>query len=217
VVTGWKDLKESFRFIFRTQPVLWKVSLLYASVCFLLASLTLIAIPVLITQHLGFAPDTANRLYGYAQGVIAAGSVTGGLLAMVTGKKLTSKTGPFLLGGCALSMLMGGIALQTGRSSLEIYLVLVVGCGSLMTLSTLFQIQLMTFLQLLTPAALTGKVISCFICICMCAIPAGQFMYGIIFEHIGNHTYLPFYIAPLILAGISFFTRPFFYEIDRVL
>lgn len=31
-----------------------------------------------------------------------------------------------------------------------------------------------------------GKVISCIICICMCSNPIGQFIYGIIFEHIGK-------------------------------
>ncbi|MDR1944732.1 MAG: hypothetical protein LBQ59_01225 [Candidatus Peribacteria bacterium] len=74
-VTGFNDLKESFSFMFKKQPILWKVSLVYASVNLFLTSLILIGLPVLVTQHLGFAPDIANRLYGYAQGVIAAGAI----------------------------------------------------------------------------------------------------------------------------------------------
>lgn len=65
-VTGFTDIKASFGFLFKTRPVLLKVSLIYASVNLLLTSLLLIGLPVLITQHLGFEADTANRLYGYS-------------------------------------------------------------------------------------------------------------------------------------------------------
>jgi MFS family permease len=212
---GIADLKNSFGFIFKKQPVLWKVSLVYASVNLLLTSLVLIGAPVLIIQHLGFTADTANRLYGYAQGVLAAGAVLGGLLAGALSKKLNAKISPFLLIGCALSIFLGGIALQSLSNSTAIYITIVAGFGLLMVLSTLFQIQLMTYIQILTPKDLIGKVISCVICICMCTNPIGQLVYGIVFEHIGNSTYLPFYVAALIMISIGAFTRQIFYGIDR--
>ncbi|MDR3072379.1 MAG: MFS transporter [Clostridiales Family XIII bacterium] len=62
---GASDLKESFHFMFKRQPVIWKVSVIFASSNLLLTALILIGLPVIITQHLGFEPDTANRLYGY--------------------------------------------------------------------------------------------------------------------------------------------------------
>jgi len=107
LITGSSDLKESFSFMFKKRTVLLKISLIYASINLLLTSLVLIGVPVLITQYLGFAPNTANRLYGYAQGVIAAGAVLGGMLAGVLSKKLKAKVNPFLILGCALSVLMG--------------------------------------------------------------------------------------------------------------
>ncbi|WP_368487812.1 MFS transporter [Clostridium sp. BJN0013] len=216
-VTGINDLKESFRFMFRERPVLWKMSLIFASIGLFLTSLTLIGVPVIITQHLGFTPDTANRLYGYAQGVMAAGAILGGLLAGALSKKLKSKANPFLLIGCALSILLGGIALQTLRGPMEIYIIMVIGCGLLVALSTIFQIQLMTYVQILTPKELTGKVISCVICICMCTNPLGQFIYGIVFEKIGSSTYLPFHVATLIMIGISVLTHRIFYGIDHLI
>jgi MFS family permease len=214
-VTGLGDLKESFSFMFRGRPVIWKISLIFASSNLLLTSLILIALPVLITQHLGFALATANRLYGYAQGVIAAGAVLGGLLAGALSKKLRAKTSPLLLIGCSLSILLEGIALQTLSAPMGIYSILIVGCGLLLTLHTLFQIQMVTYLQLLTPNNLIGKVISCFMCVVMCTIPLGQFIYGLVFEHIGNSTYLPFYVVALIMIGISVFTRRIFYGIGH--
>jgi MFS family permease len=165
---------------------------------------------------LGFEPDTANRLYGYSQGVIAAGAVLGGALAGVLSKRLKSKASPFILIGCALSVLLGGLALQILTGSMGVYLVLTVGGGLLVALSTLFQIQIMTYIGILTPKALIGKVISCAICVCMCTNPLGQFIYGFVFEHIGRRAYLPFYAAALIMLGISVFTRRIFDGIDRL-
>ncbi len=166
---------------------MWKLSLIFASINLFLTSLVLIGVPVLITQHLGFSPNTANRLYGFAQGIIAAGCILGGLIAGVFSKKLKSKTSPFLLMGCSL----------------------------MLVLSTLFQIQVMTYLQILTPKELTGKVISCVMCVCMCTNPLGQFLYGIVFDKIGSSTYLPFYMAALIMIGISICTRRMFYGMDQ--
>lgn len=215
--TGFTDLKESFSFMFKERPVLWKVSLIYASVNLFLTSLTLIGLPVLITQHLGIAEDIANRLYGYSQGVIAAGAVLGGLLAGVLSKKLKAKASPFIIIGCALAILMGGIALHMLNDSMAIYVILTVGSGFLVALSTLFQIQVITSVQILTPKDFIGKIIACVICLCMCTNPLGSFIYGIVFENIGSSTYLPFYLAALIMIGISVLTRHVFYGIDELI
>lgn len=213
-VTGFSDLKDSFNFICKKQPVLWKMSLIYAAVNLFLTALVLISAPVLITQYLGFSANTANRLYGYAQGVIAAGSILGGLLAGILSKKLSAKASPFLLIGCAFSIILGGIALQIFSSPMAIYITMVAGFGLLMVFSTLFQIQLMSYFQIVTPRHLIGKIISCVICVCMCTNPVGQFIYGIVFEHIGNNVYLPFYIAALVVIGISILTHGIFCEVD---
>ncbi|MDI3476877.1 MAG: hypothetical protein PWQ59_402 [Thermoanaerobacterium sp.] len=214
---GLGDIKESFSFMFRARPVLWKISLIFGSSNLLLISLIMIALPVLITQRLGFALDTANRLYGYSQGVVATGAVLGGILAGVLSKKLKAKVSPLLLIGCALSILLEGIALHALRTPMTIYIILLIGSGLLLTLQTLFQIQMSTYMQLLTPKDLIGKVISCFMCIVIGTIPLGQFAYGFVFEHIGNFTYIPFYIAALIMIAISIFTRRIFYEIEYLI
>lgn len=212
---GLGDLRESFRFMFRKKPVVWKISLIFASSNLLLTSLVTIALPVLITRRLGFAPDTANRLYGYAQGVAAAGAVLGGLLAGAFAQRLKTRTAPLLLIGCSLCVLSAGTALQAVRAPMGVYAVLIAGCGLLLTLHTLFQIQMMTCLQLLTPHSLIGKVISCFMCVVMCTIPLGQFIYGLIFEHIGKGVYFLFYASALIMIAISVLTRRIFHGLDQ--
>ena len=213
--TGISDLKESFRFMLKEEPVLWKISLVFAASNLLLTSLILIGLPVIITGRLDFAPDTANRLYGYAQGVFAAGAISGGFLASILARKLKSKAGTYLLIGCSLCVIAGGFALQAITSSMAVYLVLIGSCGLLLTIHTIFQIQMVTFLQFLAPKDLIGKVISCFMCIVMCTMPLGQVIYGFAFEHTGHSMYLLFYAAGVIMIGISIFTRQIFYGIDK--
>lgn len=212
--TGLEDLEESFRFIFQKQPILWKISSLFAASNLLLTSLMIIALPVLITQRLGFAPGMADRLYGYAQGAVAAGAVAGGLLAGIFANKLQSKSSPLLLTGCSLCILAEGLALKFFSQPFEIYAMLLICSCLLLTLHTLFQIQMMTYLQLLTPAHLIGKVISCFMCIVMCTNPLGQLLYGFIFDQIGGSVYWLFVLTSVIMIIISVRTRHMFDHIS---
>ena len=203
LVTGFKDIKESFKFMFQHKPAIWQMCITYGSVSLLLCALFIIALPVLLTQVLGFQKEFANQLYGYAEGVIAVGSVLGGLLAGVLAKKLKPTAIPYLILGCAFSILIGGMALQFLTSSMAIYIVLVAGCSVLMVFASLFQVQMMSYIQILTPNDLIGKVISCVICVCMCSSPIGQFLYGFVFEHIENYIYLPFYAASFVTIVIG--------------
>lgn len=118
--------------------------------------------------------------------------------------------------GCAVSILPGGFALQMFHNQMAVYIVMIGGFGLLMVLSTLIQIQLMSYFQIVTPKHLTGKIISCVVCVCMCTNPVGQFFYGIVFEHIGNKIYLPFYIAASVVILISILTRRIFYKVDNL-
>lgn len=70
-----------------------------------------IAVPALITKYLGFTTNTANRIYEYAQGVIAANAILGGIIAGILSKKLKPKSSIFILIRFELSILLVGIAL----------------------------------------------------------------------------------------------------------
>lgn len=212
---GFGDLKESFWFIFREEPVVLRAALIYGFVTMCLCSLSVISVPVLITQYMGFSAGKANRLYGYAQGVIAAGSILGGVLAGVFSKRLKPVHIPAVIQGSAVSIFLAGTALQMLKTSIGIYIVLVLGCSFMLLLSSLFQIQMLSYVQILTPNQFIGKVVSCVICVCMCANPIGQFIYGTVFEKIGDNAYLIFYIAALLVIGISVFARKVFRDIGQ--
>lgn len=216
-ISGFRDIKQSFRFLTCEKSILLKIAISYGMISLLLCSLFNIALPVLFTQNLGFSESLANRLYGYSQGAIAIGSIVGGMAAGILSKKLKAHTMFYNIIGCSLCIFIGGVALKTVHSSMIIFFILTTSCSVLMILSTLFQIQLMSYVQILTPSEMIGKVISCIICICMCSNPIGQFLYGFIFEHIGKYVYLPFFIAAIFVMLIGLFCRKLYVEVEAEL
>jgi len=217
LAVGLNDLKESFYFLFSEQPVLWKISLIFSSSNLLLTSLILIGYPVLITQSMGFSVESANRLYGYTQGIIAIGAVFGGFLVGILSDKIKMRQSPLLLIGISVIALISGVALQFVSWQMGVYIVISVCGGLLLTLHTLFQIQMMSCLQRLTPNDLIGKVASVFMCVVMCTNPIGQVIYGFVFENIGKYNYIPFYAAGGLMILITILTRKIFYGIDEMI
>lgn len=212
VKSGIRDLKESFSFMMKKQPVLWKMSLFYAGVNLLMTSLVMIAVPVIITQYMNFSANTANRLYGYAQGMIAAGSVLGGLFAGGFSRKIHISSIPVFIVAAALSLILAGVGVQLKQTAMLSYGLLVLGCAMMLVLVTVFTIQIMSFIQNITPCHMIGKVVSCVICICMCTNPIGQFVYGIIFERLHSFLYLPFYAAAGSMICITLCCKTIFQE-----
>ena len=105
--------------------------------------------------------------------------------------------------------------MQMLHSPMAVYIVLIISFGLLLTVHTIFQIQMMTFLQILTPEDLVGKVIACFMCVVMGTMPLGQVVYGFAFEHIGGSMYLLLYFAGFIMIIISTLTHGVFTGVDR--
>lgn len=215
IKVGFHDIAGSFRFIFKKETIVWKMSIVYGLFTMLLTSLFVIALPVLLTQRLGFSMDTANRLYGYAQGAIAVGSIIGGILVGVLSKKLKPTYMPYMMVAAALCTLLSGIVLQAVNSSMAIYIVLALGCSILMIISSTLQIQMMSYIQMMTPVEMIGKVTSAVICVCMCSVPIGQLLFGIAFEHIENSVYILFYLAAVIVIVISILTRSLYSSVSR--
>ena len=62
------------------------------------------------------------------------------------------------------------------------YLVITLCCFAIMVFSTIFTVQMMSFIQAETPQHLVGKVISVILTVAMCAQPLGNALYGVLFE-----------------------------------
>lgn len=211
------DMKESFHFIRKEQPAIWQGSLLIAGMNMFLSALIMIGLPFVITQTLNFDEAVGSQLFGYAQGALAAGSLIGGLSAGALSKKLKARNCSMILLLCTVTLFPIGLALQFVQSSMAVYRIVVISCFLMMAFATLFSIQMMSYLQMLTPKHLIGKVISCAMCIGMCASPLGQAMYGGMFQILENHIAIPFYFAGCVSVGITLFSRKVFAKIAEVI
>lgn len=214
--TGYGDLKESFYFIRKKQPTIWKVSLIVALINLFLSSLIIIGLPVIITQYLDFSVSTGNRLYGYAQGIMGLGSLAGGIMTGVLSRKLKVGQNPWILTLCGLSVLIMGVATAIPGQPMISFCLLALGCFILFFLVSLFSIQMMAYLQMMTPPELTGKVISCAMCIGMCSHPLGQAFYGTLFELFASAPSFIFYLSAVITVIIALFSRNVFRDVEAL-
>ena len=96
------DLAESIRFIRKEKPALGKALFVICGINLFLSAMILVALPYLVTEVLNLEASQANRLYGFAEGVLAAGGLTGGISAGVFAGKLTIHKSGILIAACAV-------------------------------------------------------------------------------------------------------------------
>ena len=165
------DIADSVRFIAREKPAIGRVMLVACGVNLTLSSMIVVGIPYLVTEALPLESSLANTLCGFAQGALAAGSLTGGICAGVFAERLSLKNAGGLIAACAVLMFPIGIGLAVCSSGMANYGILTVCCFGGMVVSTLFTVQMMSFIQAETPRHLTGKVIAVILAIANCAQP----------------------------------------------
>lgn len=205
-----KDIGESVRFICREKPVIGKGLLVVCCFNLFLSTMIMIGLPYLITEVMAFDAAQANRLYGCAEGALAAGGLAGGIGAGILADRLQlRKTGNLLIisAVCVFPM---GLALLWLDSATAVYLIMVVCCFVIMMVATVFSIQVMAFVQSQTPQSLVGKVISVCMMISMCAQPVGNAMYGFLFEICAGYEALVILSAGVVSLVVAFMARKVF-------
>ncbi len=155
-----------------------------------LSAMIIVAMPYLITEVFDLGAVQANRLYGYAQGALAAGGLTGGISAGVFSKKLSYQKSGNLITASAVCVFPIGAALILFSSGIINYLVITVCCFVIMVFSTIFTVQMLSFMQAETPQNMVGKVIAFALTFAMCAQPLGNALYGIMFEACNGFEYV---------------------------
>ena len=182
----WRNVKgdfaESIRFIRRDKPVIGKTLLVVCGINLFLSAMIIVALPYLITEVFDLGALEANRLYGYAQGALAAGGLTGGIGAGIFSDKLSFQKAGNLITACAVCVFPAAFALILCPSGMVNYIVLTICCFIIMVFSTVFTVQMMSFMQAETPQNLIGKVVAAALTFSMCAQPLGNALYGVLFE-----------------------------------
>ncbi|EOT27707.1 hypothetical protein C805_01815 [Eubacterium sp. 14-2] len=195
--TAKNDFTESIRFIRKEKPVIGKAVLVVCGVNLFLSTMIIVALPYLITEVLDLEASQANRLYGFAQGALAAGGLTGGIGAGIFADKLAIHKSGNLIIACAVCVFPVSASLILFSSAIINYMVLTICCFVIMVFSTLFAVQMMSFIQTETPQYLIGKVIAVVLTVSMCAQPLGNAFYGILFEICRGYEY-----AVVLFSGV---------------
>lgn len=155
-------------------------------------------------------------MYGYAQGALAMGSLCGGMGAGLLAKRLKPQKGYLLLLYDGLTLLPIGIAIMLPFKAMLSYGIILVSCFCMMFLATLFSIQIMSCLQSMVPESLIGKVISCAMCIGMCASPLGQAIYGGLFELLKGRVFVLFFVVAILTVMLALAMKKAFKKLENL-
>lgn len=204
------DFAESIRFIRKGKPVIGKALLVTCGINLFLASMIIVALPYLVTEIFDLEAAQANTLCGFAEGALAAGGLAGGVCAGIFADKLPIQKAGNLIIACAICVFPISIALILFSSGMINYMVMTVCCFLIMVFSTLFTVQMMSFVQTETPQNLIGKVIAVILTVSMCAQPLGNAFYGILFETCKGFEYTVVLFSGIVSLGIAICTRKTF-------
>lgn len=210
------DFADSIRFIRKEKPMIGKALLVVCGINLFLASMIIVALPYLVTQVLHLEAAQTNTLYGFAQGALAAGGLTGGICAGIFAKKLSIQKSGYLVIACAVCVFPIGAALILFSSGMINYIILTLCCFIIMVFSTLFTVQIISFIQTETPQNLIGKVIAVILTISMCAQPLGNALYGVFIEICNGFEYAVVIFAGVISLIIAFRARNIFKSFQQI-
>lgn len=204
----WKtvrtDLSESLRFIRRENPVIGQALLVVCGINLFLSSMIVVALPYLITEVLPL--KDANRLYGFAEGALAAGGLAGGICAGIFARRLQIQRSGCLISACSLCVFPIAVSLFLCSSGILNYIVITVCCFIIMLFSSMFTVQMLSLFQMLTPSDLVGKVIAAALTVTMCAQPLGNALYGVLFELCSGYEYAVVFFSgtvSFLIAGLG--------------
>ena len=208
--TARTDFTESIRFIRKGKPVIGKAVLVICGINLFLSAMIIVALPYLVTEVLNLEASQANRLYGFAEGALAAGGLAGGIGAGIFADKLAIHKSGNLVIACAVCVFPASAALMLFSSGMINYIVITVCCFAIMVFSTIFTVQMMSFIQTETPQNLIGKVIAVILTVSMCAQPLGNALYGVLFEICKGFEYAVVLFSGVVSLMIAISTRNIF-------
>lgn len=208
--TARRDMAESICFIRRDKPILGKGLFVICGINVFLSAMIIVSLPYLITEVLSFPGSRANGLYGYAQGALAAGGIAGGIGAGILADRLQAARSGDLLIIASACVFPIGIVLWLSDSSIVIYWAITACCFVIMLISTVFNVQMISFVQAQTPQNLIGKVMAVMLTGAMCAQPLGNAMYGFLFELCAGHEEVVIFWAGTVSFIIALKTRKVF-------
>ena len=204
------DLKESGRYIKNEKPEFVPVIVILALFNLIFSSVMIVGIPIMVVNILQMSDISLS----ITQGALGLGGLAGGLLGGIIGGRLKLKNGYLLLAGCSVSALVMGIGLFSFVPPLVGYWLITGMSFAAMALSTMFTIQMCSMVQQQTPSHLIGKIMALIMAVANCAAPAGQAMYGLLFDVCSMVPWAIMLGAAVVSIGISLYSKKVFFKLE---
>ena len=194
------DLKGAVTYLIRENTCLFKLLIVVAGINLFLSALFIIGLPYLVKIYLGMSAQA----YGFAEAAMGMGSILGGLVSGLAGKKIPFKHSHYFLLGTPLLLIPVILILLFQAPGKMIYAVLLFSVMIGMGFAALFTIAAQTFIQKSTPVHMLGKVGAFVSTICVCALPIGQAMYGGLFELFSGSPWVVVLVGTVISMMLSY-------------
>ena len=200
-----EEFSVSMHFLCRQQPGILKLLLLAALVSLFVTGTAVIGFPYLFRTILGLS----SNHYGIAESAMGIASVSGSLLVVLLAKKIHSRHLCIVLISFGICLVPCGIAFILPLSTFPRYLILLIMFCTCQLGCSMFSTYAVSLIQSKTPEHLMGKVMSYVFTLSMCAQPAGQVIYGALFDHFSDNVYFVLIPSGLLICLIGLLSRHF--------
>lgn len=206
-----EDFSLSIRFLCREQPGILKLLLLAALASLFVAGTVVVGFPYLVRTVLGLSAEH----YGAAESAMGAAAVLGSLVVGVMAQKFRLRWLSLVFMGLGLCLIPAGMVFLLPFNASRIYIILLVmfcisqfGCS-------LFSTYAISVIQERTPEHLMGKIMSCVFTLSMCAQPAGQIIYGALFDRFSGSPYWVLIPSGLLVCIVGAISVKFFVNMKK--
>ncbi|MEK8127192.1 MFS transporter [Paenibacillus filicis] len=200
-----QDLRAGFTYVV-SQSYIRKSMILAALLNLLLTPLFVVGGPIILRVTM----QSSDTTYGLGMGLIEFAAIVGALLAgLFAGRMRMHTLYRWLL---LMAFLILPLAISTTPMMLRMghypSLVLFLLCASLIALMmTILSIFVISIVQKQTPNEQLGKVMAMIMAVSQCAAPAGQLIYGVLFEAFSVSVYIPVLLVGAAMLLMSVITQ----------
>lgn len=206
-----EDFAVSMRFLRREQPGILKLLLLAAMVSLFVVGTAVVGFPYLVRTVLGLSATH----YGVAESAMGVASILGSLGVAILAKKLRMRHFTIVLVSFGCCLIPCGVAFLLPTSAFFRYLLLLIMFCVCQLGCSFFSTYAISVIQECTPEHLMGKVMSYVFTLSMCAQPAGQIVYGALFDHFSDCVYWVLIPSGLIVCIIGLASTGFFTKFEK--
>lgn len=205
-----EDFAVSIHFLRREQPGILKLLLLAAAVSLFVAGTAVVGFPYLVRTVL----ELSAAHYGAAESAMGVASILGSLCVVALAKKMRPRHLVIVLVFFGLCLIPCGIAFLLPLRTFTRYIILLIMFCACQLGCSLFSTYAISMIQERTPEHLMGKVMSYVFTLSLCAQPAGQIIYGALFDRFSDSAYRVLIPSGIIICVIGLASAGFFVQLE---